>query len=176
MRCDHCGLRDAVINLTQVPLQGWNSLVKRVVDIALSAAGLLLLAPFLPLLALAIWLEDRGPIFYSQERMGLDGRSFQIWKFRSMRVDAEQSSGPVWAVEVKWSDRAAKRPAAIDRAVQFCARNNIGSLTVTTRRVRGRDRISNVSIELMPAALYCFAVGHGIVEGTIERAQLSLFD
>ena len=88
-----------IINLTQVPLQGWSSLVKRVFDIALAAAGLLLLAPFLPLFALAIWVEDRGPIFYSQERMGLDGRSFQIWKFRSMRVDAEQSSGPVWAVE-----------------------------------------------------------------------------
>jgi exopolysaccharide biosynthesis polyprenyl glycosylphosphotransferase len=87
-----------VINLTQVPLQGWNSLVKRVVDIAFAAAGLIVLLPFLPLLALLIWLEDRGPIFYSQERMGLDGRPFQIWKFRSMRVDAEATTGPVWAV------------------------------------------------------------------------------
>ena len=40
-------------------------------------------------IALAIWLEDRGPIFYRQERMGLDGRPFMIWKFRSMRADAE---------------------------------------------------------------------------------------
>jgi len=87
-----------IINLTQVPLQGWSSLVKRVVDIVFSAAGLIVLLPFLPLVALLIWLEDRGPIFYSQERMGLDGRSFQIWKFRSMRVDAEATSGPVWAV------------------------------------------------------------------------------
>ncbi len=88
-----------VINLTQVPLEGWNSLIKRVIDLALSAAGLLLLAPFFPLLALAIWLEDRGPILYSQERMGLDGQMFKIWKFRSMRVNAEASTGPVWAVE-----------------------------------------------------------------------------
>jgi exopolysaccharide biosynthesis polyprenyl glycosylphosphotransferase len=87
-----------VINLTQVPLQGWGSLVKRVVDLALSLVGLLLLAPLFPLVALAIWLEDRGPIFYRQERMGLDGRPFWIWKFRSMRVDAEASTGPVWAV------------------------------------------------------------------------------
>jgi len=88
-----------VINLTQVPLQGWNSLVKRLVDLALSAAGLLVLLPLFPLLALAIWIEDRGPIFYKQERMGLDGRPFWIWKFRSMRVDAEASTGPIWAVQ-----------------------------------------------------------------------------
>jgi exopolysaccharide biosynthesis polyprenyl glycosylphosphotransferase len=88
-----------VINLTQVPLQGWNSLVKRLVDVALSAVGLLVLLPFYPLVALLIWLEDRGPIFYKQERMGLDGRPFWIWKFRSMRVNAEASTGPIWAVQ-----------------------------------------------------------------------------
>jgi len=86
-----------VINLSQVPLQGWNSLVKRLMDIAISAAALLALLPFLPFVALAIWWEDRGPIFYHQERMGLDGQSFMIWKLRSMRVDAESSTGPVWA-------------------------------------------------------------------------------
>jgi Undecaprenyl-phosphate glucose phosphotransferase len=88
-----------VINLSQVPLQGWSSLVKRVMDLALAAAGLLVLAPVLPLIALAVWIEDRGPILYGQERMGLDGRVFKIWKFRSMRVDAEASTGPVWAVQ-----------------------------------------------------------------------------
>jgi exopolysaccharide biosynthesis polyprenyl glycosylphosphotransferase len=90
-----------VINLSQVPLQGWSSLVKRGMDMALSTAGLLLLTfvvPVLPLLALLIWLEDRGPILYRQERMGLDGKSFMIWKFRSMRADAEGTTGPVWAI------------------------------------------------------------------------------
>ncbi len=88
-----------VINLSQVPLQGWNSLVKRVMDLVLAAAGLLVLAPVLPLVALGVWLEDRGPVLYGQERMGLDGRVFKIWKFRSMRVDAEVTTGPVWAVQ-----------------------------------------------------------------------------
>ena len=88
-----------VINLSQVPLQGWSSLAKRAMDIVLSAAALAVVLPALPLVALAIWLEDRGPIFYTQERMGLDGQSFMIVKFRSMRIDAEASSGPVWAIK-----------------------------------------------------------------------------
>ncbi len=88
-----------VINLSQVPLQGWYSLAKRAMDIAIAGAGLLALLPFYPLVALLIWLEDRGPIFYTQERMGLDGRSFMILKFRSMRINAEASTGPVWAVK-----------------------------------------------------------------------------
>ena len=88
-----------VINLSQVPLQGWNSMVKRGMDLAIALASLLVALPIAPLLALAIWLEDHGPIFYRQERMGLDGKPFMILKFRSMRVDAEATSGPVWAIK-----------------------------------------------------------------------------
>ncbi|MFN7940321.1 MAG: undecaprenyl-phosphate glucose phosphotransferase [Thermoanaerobaculia bacterium] len=88
-----------VINLSQVPLQGWHSLVKRMVDLAFSAAGLLVVAPLFPLVALAIWVEDHGPILFRQERMGLDGSPFMIWKFRSMRVNAEATTGPIWATK-----------------------------------------------------------------------------
>jgi Undecaprenyl-phosphate glucose phosphotransferase len=87
-----------VINLTQMPLEGWNSLVKRTMDVALSALGLVAIAVLFPAIALAIWLEDRGPIFYAQERMGLDGRLFRMLKFRSMRVDAEDE-GARWTEE-----------------------------------------------------------------------------
>jgi len=87
-----------VINLSQVPLEGWSSLFKRAMDIAIAGAALAVLAPLLPLAAWLIWREDRGPIFYRQERMGLDGKPFDMLKFRSMRVDAEASTGPVWAV------------------------------------------------------------------------------
>jgi Undecaprenyl-phosphate glucose phosphotransferase len=86
-----------VINLSQVPLQGWHSLAKRAMDIAFAVAGILVLSPFLPLIAYLIRREDKGPIFYRQERMGLDGKPFMIWKFRSMKVDAESSTGPIWA-------------------------------------------------------------------------------
>ena len=88
-----------VINLSQMPLQGWNSMVKRAMDLVIAGAALVVLLPLFPVIALAIWLEDRGSVFYRQERMGLDGRSFMILKFRSMRADAEATSGPVWAIK-----------------------------------------------------------------------------
>jgi Undecaprenyl-phosphate glucose phosphotransferase len=86
-----------VINVNDVPLQGLNSVVKRSIDVALSAVALLILAPPLALIALLVRLTSRGPVFYRQERMGLDGKSFSIVKFRSMTHDAERDTGPVWA-------------------------------------------------------------------------------
>jgi lipopolysaccharide/colanic/teichoic acid biosynthesis glycosyltransferase/VanZ family protein len=73
--------------------------LKRPFDIALSFAGLALSSPLWGGIALAIRLEDRGPIFYLQERVGRRGRTFKALKFRSMIQDAEKDRGPVQAVE-----------------------------------------------------------------------------
>jgi Undecaprenyl-phosphate glucose phosphotransferase len=86
-----------VVHLTQVPLTGWMSLVKRTLDVAISSAALVALSPLLAAIAAAIRLSDRGPVLYRQRRMGLDGRPFDILKFRSMRVGAEEDTGPTWA-------------------------------------------------------------------------------
>jgi exopolysaccharide biosynthesis polyprenyl glycosylphosphotransferase len=88
-----------VISLAQSPVMGWRRVAKRGLDLALAGLGLVLLAPLMGAIALAIRLTSRGPVFYRQERMGLDGRSFAMYKFRSMLVDAEAESGPVFAVE-----------------------------------------------------------------------------
>jgi Undecaprenyl-phosphate glucose phosphotransferase len=85
------------INLSETPLEGWSRFIKRAFDLLVTAAALLVLSPVMAGVALAIWLEDRGPVFYRQMRMGLDGKSFQILKFRSMRVGAEEATGAVWA-------------------------------------------------------------------------------
>lgn len=63
---------------------------KRVFDLCLAIPGLLLLAPLFLLIALLIKLDDGGPVFFRQERVGYRGRRFRIWKFRTMRVDAER--------------------------------------------------------------------------------------
>lgn len=87
------------INLSETPLDGWSRFVKRGFDLVCTALALLVWAPVMGLIALLIWLEDRGPILYRQVRMGLDGVPFDILKFRSMRMDAERDTGPVWAAK-----------------------------------------------------------------------------
>jgi exopolysaccharide biosynthesis polyprenyl glycosylphosphotransferase len=86
-----------MINLTETPLSGWYGPVKRAADVVFSLLALLLLSPLLAAIALAIKLTSSGPVFYRQERMSLDGTLFQMFKFRSMRVDAEAETGAVWA-------------------------------------------------------------------------------
>ncbi len=88
-----------LINVNDVPLQGFNSIVKRVIDIGLSATGLAVLALPFAAIAATIRATSTGPVFYRQERMGLDGRPFMVLKFRSMFDGAEQETGPVWARE-----------------------------------------------------------------------------
>src|SRR5260370_18515292 len=66
-------------------------------DLALSLAALAILSPVLFVIGVLVKLTSRGPIFYRQERCGLNGRPFQMLKFRSMRVDAENQTGAVWA-------------------------------------------------------------------------------
>jgi Undecaprenyl-phosphate glucose phosphotransferase len=86
-----------VININEIPLQGFNAWVKRGLDIVLSSAAMALLAlPFAIIAALVKWTSP-GPVFYKQERMGLDGKAFTVYKFRSMHQDAEEDTGPVWA-------------------------------------------------------------------------------
>jgi lipopolysaccharide/colanic/teichoic acid biosynthesis glycosyltransferase len=70
---------------------------KRILDILLAGTGLAVSAPLSALIALAIKLEDRGPIFYRQDRVGRGGKVFQVLKFRSMVSDAEEAVGPVQA-------------------------------------------------------------------------------
>jgi exopolysaccharide biosynthesis polyprenyl glycosylphosphotransferase len=71
---------------------------KRVLDLAVAATGLLLGAPVMLLVALAVRLDSPGPVFFRQDRVGRGGREFTLWKFRSMRTDAE-AGGAQWAVK-----------------------------------------------------------------------------
>jgi len=86
-----------VINLTDTPLAGINAVLKTIEDYVLASVLLVLLAPLMALIALAIRLDSRGPLIYRQQRLTWNGSTFTMLKFRTMPVDAERETGPVWA-------------------------------------------------------------------------------
>lgn len=75
----------------------WEKKVKRILDIFVALLFILLSLPVTLITAIAIKIDSKGPVFYKQERCGLNGVPFKILKFRSMRKDAEKGSGPVWS-------------------------------------------------------------------------------
>lgn len=87
-----------LLSVRDFALRGYMLVFKRLLDIVGALAGLIIMSPLLLLTALAVKLESKGPAFFVQERMGLDGRSIRMIKFRSMRQDADKG-GPGWTVE-----------------------------------------------------------------------------
>ncbi len=85
-----------MVSVRNVALRGWNRVLKRLMDVVLSAAILVVTAPLIVALAALVKLTSSGPAFLVQERVGRDGRPFLCLKLRSMRADAEAESGPVW--------------------------------------------------------------------------------
>lgn len=87
-----------LLTIRDVALRGWKLTLKRIVDVAFSSAFLLFVSPLMMLTALVIRFDSRGPVFFVQERMGLDAKPFRVLKFRSMRQDAE-ANGPGWTTK-----------------------------------------------------------------------------
>jgi exopolysaccharide biosynthesis polyprenyl glycosylphosphotransferase len=102
--------------------------VKRGCDIGMSGAFLLVTLPVLLLVVAAIWIDDRAPIFYTQERVGLYGRSFRILKFRSMRVDAERDGKARWA---------AKKDPRVTRVGAFLRRSRFDEVPQMVNVLKG---------------------------------------
>ncbi len=92
-----CGI--PLLTFNQLAVGTSDRAIKRVVDILGALCFLVLASPLYLAIAALVKFSSRGPVFFSQERVGADGARFQIYKFRTMRLDAERESGPVWAVE-----------------------------------------------------------------------------
>jgi Undecaprenyl-phosphate glucose phosphotransferase len=86
-----------IITLQGSPLYGWNIFLKRWFDVAGAMVALGLTFPLMAIIGLLIKITSPGPVLYRQKRVGLDGRSFEIIKFRTMNINAESETGPVWA-------------------------------------------------------------------------------
>jgi len=86
-----------VISLSETPMAGTNRAIKALEDYALGMLFLLLAAPFMLLIAVGVKLSSPGPILYRQERVTWNGKRFEMLKYRTMPIDAEAASGPVWS-------------------------------------------------------------------------------
>jgi len=85
------------LRIKDVALTTWNSIIKRAFDLVVAFIALVLFSPLILLIAILVKITSPGPVFYLQERVGLDGNVFRLIKFRSMHTDAEDRTGPVWA-------------------------------------------------------------------------------
>jgi putative colanic acid biosynthesis UDP-glucose lipid carrier transferase len=111
-----------VVDISATPMEGGNRAVKLVEDLGLAALVLLLVSPLMLAIAIGVKLSSPGPVFYRQERVGWNGRPFQMLKFRSMPVDVESETGPTWAKAGE--DRATRigaflRRTSLDELPQF---------------------------------------------------------
>jgi exopolysaccharide biosynthesis polyprenyl glycosylphosphotransferase len=85
------------LKIKEIPMTTWNRIAKRTFDLIMSLLLVLVASPILLLTILIVKSTSKGPIFYIQDRVGLDGKVFRLVKFRTMKVDAEADTGPVWA-------------------------------------------------------------------------------
>ena len=93
-----------ILELQRTPLDGWGRILKRFIDITASLGGLLIVSPLLVFVSLLTKVTSRGPIIYSHNRIGRDGKKFKVYKFRSMYINAEHSVGHTWSVKDESKD------------------------------------------------------------------------
>jgi exopolysaccharide biosynthesis polyprenyl glycosylphosphotransferase len=86
-----------IIALGETPLEGPARFTKRIMDLVIALVALVVSAPIMALIAALIKLDSKGTVLFVQERVGNDGQTFRMYKFRSMVQDAEANTGPVWA-------------------------------------------------------------------------------
>lgn len=88
-----------LIDINPQLMTEWERAAKRVIDVVVSFIMLILAAPVLIATSIAIKIDSRGPVIYKQERSGLNGKVFKVYKFRSMYQDAEKRTGPIWSTK-----------------------------------------------------------------------------
>jgi exopolysaccharide biosynthesis polyprenyl glycosylphosphotransferase len=160
-----------VLGVGKLPLHhAFNNALKRAIDIFGALAGIVLFAPVIAVFCLMVRLESRGPVFYKQRRIGLNGRPFYILKIRSMKVDAEANGAPGWTV--KDDPRRLKvgsfmREWNIDELPQFL---NVlrGEMSLVGPRPERPELIENFKEEIPH-----YNVRHNIKPGVTGWAQVN---
>jgi exopolysaccharide biosynthesis polyprenyl glycosylphosphotransferase len=125
----HRGSGDTLLTVAHVAEGGWELLAKRAIDASAAGMGMVLLAPVFALLALAIRLDSHGPVFFSQERVGLGKRRFRMQKFRTMGADAEVRLAEIEHLnETRGPTFKVREDPRITRVGQFLRRSSLDEL------------------------------------------------
>jgi exopolysaccharide biosynthesis polyprenyl glycosylphosphotransferase len=143
--------------------------VKRLVDIVLSLALLAVMAPVMATIALVIKLETPGPAIFSQERVGLLGRHFTVYKFRSMRQDAECRTGPTWAKE---NDERVTRVGAFVRKTRLDELPQVWNVLRGEMSFIGPRPERPYFVDMLKAELRYYELRHYVKPGITGWAQV----
>ena len=158
-----------VVLVTETPEQGWNSVLKRAFDLAISAVSLVLFAPLLAAIAIWVKLDSPGPALYAQERVGANGRRFRMLKFRTMRTDAE-AEGPQWS---KAEDPRRTRSGAILRRLSLDELPQLWNVFVGHMSLVGPRPEQPVFVDRFRASIPRYMLRHHVKSGITGWAQVN---
>jgi Undecaprenyl-phosphate glucose phosphotransferase len=158
-----------VVLVTETPEQGWNSVLKRAFDLAVSAILLLLLLPLLVAIAIWVKLDSRGPALYAQERVGSNGRRFRMLKFRTMRTDAE-AEGPQWS---RADDPRRTRGGEILRRLSLDELPQLWNVLVGHMSLVGPRPEQPVFVDQFRASIPRYMLRHHVKSGITGWAQVN---
>jgi Undecaprenyl-phosphate glucose phosphotransferase len=158
-----------VVLVTETPEQGWNLVAKRAFDLFFSALGLIVLSPLLALIAIWIKLDSPGPVFYTQERVGVNGRRFRMIKFRTMRPDAE-AGGPQWS---RASDPRRTGSGSILRRLSLDELPQLWNVLVGNMSLVGPRPEQPLFVDRFRASIPRYMLRHHVKSGITGWAQVN---
>ena len=159
-----------IILVTESPGQGWNAVLKRTFDFTFALLGLVLLSPVLLLLAIVVKLDSPGPALYAQERVGLSGRRFKMYKFRTMRADAEAGGKAEWS---RPGDPRRTRTGSILRRLSLDELPQLANVLVGHMSLVGPRPERPVFVKQFRASIPRYMLRHHVKAGITGWAQVN---